>query len=523
MFGLFHSRMDTPLLSMKNQTERPILSLSWQTLSYGFGIFGRQVVILLSIPLLTAFLSQDEFGAIAVIISFLAFINVISNGGLPTATYRMYNDSPDIQNRRYIIGSSLLLFSLYALFIGGITLALSKQLSAWLLDDIAFANVIRFVSLLLFLFTLLNFGYLLLRIRVRPFASSLLQLIQVVAEIGLALLLLASLDLGISGYWLGRLAGILVAMVIMAYLVRNMLAPLVSVAHLKELVRYATPLVPTALALWALRLVDRGLITSMIGLNEVAIYEVGYKIGILTALFLAPFRAAWPQFAFSTMHKPNALYIYRNVLTYITIGSLFIALVTITFSPELVQFMAPPEYAAAVYIVPWVALSQVAWTMYAVLSLGPKIRKRTSHLAWVAGIAALVNIGLNLLLIPLIGIQGAAVATLVAYMTLAGLAYVVGQKMYTIPIDTGRLIKSTVMCIVLIIVVFQVERMSFSSGQSLLIRLIVLLLFPACLLFFGVVTRGQVRALIRSGLEVAQSKLNHRRKIASSLNRHHGT
>jgi len=484
---------------MASRTARSLISLSWQSTAYGLGTLGRQAVVYLALPLFTNHMPQEEFGVVSVTAAFLAFVNTLSNAGLPAATFRLYNDTQDVKTRRLTLGSSQTLIGGYALLTALVMLLAVDPLARFLLGTSSYAHIIRVVAVLLLVESLINYGNILLRIQVRPLATSIQSVLQIVVQLGLAVLLVRRYDLGALGYWLGYLAGALVGLALMLWLVRDALVFRVSREHMKGMIVYGLPLIPAALALWALRLVDRGVVVSLAGLDEVAVYEVGYKIGMLVALVVGPFRAAWPQFAFSTMHSPHASRIYRDTLTYVAAGCTFIALGVIAFRVDLVQIMAPSTYIRAVDVVPWVALSQVAWGMYPVLAVGLNIAKRTPYITAATVFAAAVNIILNVLLIPVIGIQGAAIATLLGYTALAGGVYIMAQRFYAFPIDWSRLGKLALASGLTVLLVSQLGGLDLSLWGGRAVRSVGLLLFPILLLVTGFVTQKQCRLLWQTG------------------------
>jgi O-antigen/teichoic acid export membrane protein len=193
------------------------------------------------------------------------------------------------------------------------------------------------------------------------------------------------------------------------------------------------------------------------------------------------------------MHKPDAPEIYRNVLTYIASGYTFLALGVIAFRSDITKFLVPPSYAHAVSVVPWVAISQIFLGLYPVLSLGPKIKKQTGPLAWVAFSAAIANILLNILLIPWIGILGAAVATLVGYLLLAVIGYSVGQRYFPIPLDWMRLGKLALASGLTIIVILVVGRLPLSDWEGRILRALSLLPYPLLLIAVRFITPTQAR------------------------------
>jgi O-antigen/teichoic acid export membrane protein len=483
-------------IDIKEGQPRYLLSLSWQSVAYGVGVFGRQVIVYLTLPLFTMKMRQEEFGVISVMVAFLSFIDMLSNAGLPAATFRLYNDTSISSRKSQILGSSLILFIIFSVVMVLAVWISAGQLAFWLLGNKKYTNILRLVSVILVFTTLNYYGYVLLRIQVRPVAFSLQNLFQAVVQVGLALWFVISFNLGSFGYWVGQLGGALIGLLLMIYLVRNTLELNVTGDALRQLTAYALPMLPASLSLWALKLVDRSLISSFSGLESVAIYEIGYKVGTLTGLVTLPFIVAWPQFAFSRIHRPDAPLLFRNVLTILAAGCTFISVGVIAFSSELIGLLAPPSYGAAVAVVPWVAISQIAWGVYPVLSLGPKIAKRTWHIGWTTGVAAVINILINIILIPPLGILGAAIATLISYILLAIIVYVVGQRFYSFPIDFVRLWKLGLAFLITSFVVIQLSNLALPPWESMTLRLLGLSLFPLILIISKFVTFDQIRALL---------------------------
>lgn len=465
---------------------------------------GRQVAVYLALPLFTNHMTSEEFGVVALMTSLLSFIDVLSNGGLPAATFRLYNDTDDATLRRLTLGSSLMLFVVYATVIAvGVWIA-AVPLTQVLVGSVTYTPVMRIVAVLLVAGTLVNFGDILLRIQVHPLASSMQSFAQILAQLGLALILVIRYDLGARGYWLGQLGGAILGLGIMFWLVRATLTFQVSRERINELTAYALPLIPATLAMWALRLADRTLIVRFADLDALAVYEVGYKIGMLAGLAMIPFLTAWPQFAFSSMHKPHAPRIYTGVLVYIAVVCTFAALAVMAFRTDLVSLMAPPAYATATAVVPWIALSQVAFGMYPVLAVGLHLTKRTSHVAIMTFLAATINVILNVVLIPVIGIQGSAVANLAGYVGLASLSYIVSRRFYSYPIDWRRLSKIALAGGLTSLLVIWLGQVYVPVWEGRALRAAGLLLFPVTLLATGFVTRTQYIELWQLGTDLCQ-------------------
>lgn len=483
---------DSPIAS---SASRSIISLTGQSVGYGLGLFGRQLVIYVSLPLFTNHMPQSEYGLVSFSVAVMAFVNTLTNAGLHGAIFRFYHDSDDSRAQRQVLGSSLFMLTFLALLPALGFVALADVLAHSFLRGGNCAPVIRITAILLVVDTLVNYGYILLRIQVRPLATSMSNLVIVVSQMGIALVLVVVYHWGAAGYLTGLLIGEVIGLGLLGLLTHRIASLQITRQTMGTLLRYGLPLLPASLSMWALHLADRTLLGAFASLDQVAIYEVGYKMGTLVSLAIAPFGTAWPPFAFATMRRANARRVYRDVLTYLVFLCLFAMLGIIAFRAEILRLLAPATYLAATSVVGWVALAQVFQVSYLVLSIGPKISKRTSDLAIVAVLAAVIYLLLNVVLIPRLGIEGAAVATTVGYGLLAVGSYAIGQRSYPFPLDWARLLKMGFAAVGSYLLIAGVERMGLASWGYYLGKGGAWLSFLILALLLGVVTASQVREL----------------------------
>lgn len=482
-----------------NKSLRAILSLSWQSIAYGIGILGSQLIIYVTLPFLTRYMPQEEYGVISIITALYALLNTLTNAGLPAATYRFYNDSQDEQDRRLVLGGSQLLFLLFAAVPALAILIFPRATSLLILGSDQFAPVLQVVAGFLIFDTFDTYGTVILRIQVRPLVSSAHSLILITCKMGLSLLFVIQYDMGAFGYWLGQLVGEFIGVLIMVWLVRKSLVFKISWIRLWDLMKFGLPLLPATFSTTLLKLSDRYIVGSLAGLDQAGIYDVGYKIGSIILVLIAPFRAAWTPFAFSISGKSEATRIYRNVLTYLTAGCSFLILGVYAFRSEFIQIMAPASYSSAANVVGWVAVSQLFYTVYLVFSIGPMIKKQTHQLAWIAIASGLTNLLLNFILIPGMGIMGAALATFVGYGLLAVLSFFAARRSFEIKIDWQRMGQLALAIGLVVLVILAAEQQGLTTSLKVTMKVIGLLSFPALLLLTRFVTPDQLGRLLEAG------------------------
>jgi O-antigen/teichoic acid export membrane protein len=478
-----------------NKSLRAILSLSWQSAVYGVGILGSQLVVYILLPFLTRYVSREEYGAITVITSLYAFLNILTNAGIPSATFRYYSGTVDEADKRLTIAGSQFLFFIFAAIPAIGILIFPKLISTLLLGSDQYALVLQLVAWFLIVDSMNTFGAVILQAEARALASSLHGIFLITVKTSLALLFVTKFDMGVFGYWLGHLIGESLGFIVMVWLVWDKISFHVSRSRVFDLVSFGFPLIPTALSLTFLRVADRYIIGSLAGLDQVAVYDVGYKVGSIILLLIAPFRTAWNPFAFSIAHKPEAPRIYRDVLTYLMAACSFLFLAVFAFRFQLIQLMVPASYQEAVSVVSWVAFSQLFFAAYMVLAIGLMITKRTHRLAWIAVAASVANLLLNFILIPSLGIVGAAVATFIGYTLLALLAYFAGKSSFNMQIDWSRIAKLALVTGVIALIILTAEQLIASSWMESIMKILGLISFPVLLLITQFLNPLQTRQL----------------------------
>jgi len=105
------------------------------------------------------------------------------------------------------------------------------------------------------------------------------------------------------------------------------------------------------------------------------------------------------------------------------------------------MLLTPPAYHSAAGIVPLIVLSYIFFEVYYLFSFGFDLTRKTGYAPFIIGTGALVNLILNLILIPRFGMWGAAVATVVSYMLLPIIEYPIVRRLYPVPYDWWRLAK----------------------------------------------------------------------------------
>jgi O-antigen/teichoic acid export membrane protein len=256
-------------------------------------------------------------------------------------------------------------------------------------------------------------------------------------------------DAGVDAVIAGLLAANIVAAVYGAAAMRRDLGGVVSGHELRRLLAYGLPIVPAALALWALSLVDRLMLSGLADLTEVGKYAAANRWASVIQFGTTGFLLALAPYLLSIYSENRELEktTRGRTLTYMAFTLAAAGLFVTLFAREALAVLAPGYHDAYVAVGP-VAFGWVAFGLASLLMAGISLARRTAYFAGLAGAAALLNVGLNLVLIPEWGMVGAALATAAAYAALALLYYMVAQRVYPTPYEPRKVLAVLVLAAV---------------------------------------------------------------------------
>ena len=315
----------------------------------------------------------------------------------------------------------------------------SKQISAILFDgNIA---VVRLMSLLIFFECLSGVFLAYYRTRERIRLYSILIFLKAYLTVGLVavfVLLDHEIIAAITGLLLSSLSMTLLMGSIIVYYVGR---PRTFSLKVGEYLAFSIPTIPTKISNWLVNSSDRYLIGILLGVAFVGYYSPAYVLGMIIMLFVSPITFVLPVelaklYDAGEIEKVKSLMYYSNkfFLT-LAIPSVFgLSLL----SKKILLIITTPTIAYASYdTVPFVATAALLIGSYAIYAQAIVLEKKTKITAVIWLISAVINIGLNLLLIPRLGILAAAVTTFIAFLFAFASASYFSLKF--IPFDTAPL------------------------------------------------------------------------------------
>lgn len=213
---------------------------------------------------------------------------------------------------------------------------------------------------------------------------------------------------------------------------------------IRAMLAYSLPMVIIGFAGMVNEMLDRAILKYLLpydpqtNLRMLGIYGACYKLSILMTLFVQAFRYAGEPFFFAYAGRADAPRAYALVMRYFVIFCVFIFLL-VTLFLDFFQHFIGPDYREGLGVVPILLMANLFLGVYVNLSIWYKLTDQTLLGAWVSILGALLTIGLNFGLIPVMGYMGSAWATLGCYGAMAGISWLLGRHYYPVPYPVFRI------------------------------------------------------------------------------------
>ena len=398
------------------------------------------LVIILN-PVYTKHLSAEMYGTWALIISCAAIAGVVCYLGVTSALARSFYDYPDLEGRKRVVNTSLLLTcggGVVQIVLGW---AFRRPLSAALFGTEAYATHLA-IALSGAAFGFVNqLFYVVLRFQRRSKAVVILNLVSLVAGGGLIVYLLLGAKMGLMAPVLGEAINQAITCVALACCAREWLGLSFSRQEARVQLLYGLATVCNGLIYYLYTMGDRFLIKRFCELSDVGVYSLGARVGMLIQVVLIlPFAQIWTPMRMEMRDKPGSPEFFGRVLTYYVLIGSAMALGLTLFAPEAIALLAArPGYAFAAKIVPLVVFAQLIYGVVGIVDAGIIFSRRIYLTTLVAFVALAVNWVSNFLLLPRIGVIGAGISLLLSMTVFMAGIFTISNRLFAINIELSRI------------------------------------------------------------------------------------
>ena len=438
--------------------------------------YGNFVVLLLgfiSLPLITRFLSTDEYGRTSLFLSAVSIIYIFAILGLDQSYIRFfYSDGVDT---RKLFSQCLRLPVMLIIALSVIYIVFAN-----FFNDLLFERSGFDITMLVVAYTVTSVfeRFLFLNIRMQQKGKLYSNLNILTKVLNIAFIILFALILG-NDFKVGLYAMTLPLVIVTGFLLIRFLAkgrgydPKEHSLTERELLTYGIPFVPMLLMEWLLTSMDKWSIRFLNDFSETGVYSSAMQIMTVLMTLKITYVAFWSPIAMKKYEqepeevvKPFFADMFQKVQ--------FLCLLAafgITAFRSIIVLILGEDYREASRIIPFLSLMPVLSILFEMTGQGIKFKKQPKYFNYASAIAIVINLTGNLLLVPHLRGVGAAVATALTYIVYFAVGSYFANRCYRIQYDIKRLLFGTVMYILYAVyaTVCEKEWMNITAGVILII------------------------------------------------------
>ena len=387
----------------------------------------------LLLPVLTRYLTPEDYGKTAMFAVLLAFTSPLVGLSLHGAISVRYFDTKETDIGDYI-GNCFFIVAASTLVVGAVVWLFAGKISAVAALPIQWLWAIVLLPAVNFAGAVQTTVW---QAREQPIRFALYSNASTVVNLGLSLLMVV----GLGTDWEGRVAAQVMASLTLGSLALFLLCRgdlgrfRYNPASVRNALRFGIPLIPHAIGSIVIGQTDRIFLTNMVGVAATGVYSIAYQFGMMIELAAGSFNQAYVPWLYRNLGLNDATAKRRIVkLTYLYFGVILAcALLLALIVPPFLRFFVGSAFVGAGDYIFWSALGFAFGGMYYMVANYIFYAERTSALASVTFLTAVLNVGFSYALIRRNGAVGAAQATTLSMFTSFILTWLVSARVYPMP------------------------------------------------------------------------------------------
>lgn len=415
-----------------------IKKIFYQSGIYGIGVFFTSLAGFMLLPIYTRYLSVGEFGELSLILAAIFFLQYILNMGIYGGFMMRYFDLDAAKSQKRLISTVMIFYISFLSCVSILIILFRSSLSVLLIGRV---DILVLLSVLIITVseTLFTLPTLMFRIKESAIKFTIINISKSAGVVVSVFIALKIFNGGIAGALFAQMA---VGVVFTALAYMLIVKQYIFCFDAKELwisFKLGLPILIIMVAFWFIDYANRFIVKYFLTLESLAIYSFGFKVGQLILFLVTTFQTLWQPLMFKIFKAKDAKRIFSDIFTYLVMALFFGALAISIFSNELISIFSTKKYIQATSIVPMAVMTYTLFGIYYFLQTPLILKKRLYLIASLSCFAAVLNIILSFLLVPLLRIEGAIIATFITYFLLVIVMFVIAQRNYKIPYDYAGL------------------------------------------------------------------------------------
>lgn len=456
-------------------------------LIYGVGGVIGKIIPVVMIPIITRLMPDtSSFGISDMCTTVVSFGSALAIMGMYDAMYRMFFEKNDEKYKKEICSTTLNFTVIMSVIVFVLMIVFKNFIAAKFLGDIKYGYLVYITAISTLVGATNSIVAAPTRMQNKRKIYLFMNVLTPLISYSIAIPMI------LKGYYIEALpvstmvANISSELVFLALNRKWFTFAFINKEDLKQLLKIAVPLLPNFLIYWIFNSSDKLMITNILGTGATGIYSVGAKLGQASQLIYTAFAGGWQFFAFSTMKEENQVKTNSLIFEYLGVISFACTAGIFLICQPLYNLLFQGEYVQGYIVSPYLFLAPLLQMLFQIACNQFLVIKKTWPNLFILSTGAVVNVILNLVLIPQIGIEGAAIATLVGYLVSDVICVLVLMKMKLMVISK-RFVAGSLAMIAYILI------WRLSTKDNIGINLIMTIAIVA---FYTILFRSDIKSLI---------------------------
>ncbi len=408
-------------------------------------IFLRASSFLL-LPFYSQVFSPSDFGNYTLILALYTILAVVVQAGFQASLTKYYVESESLNEKKLIFSTTVNTLTIFAVILGVFLIIFSERVSILIGTTGSFASIIIAAAFLLVVETVSFYNLHLLRAREESKKYVFIVTLSAIVNLGFNILFIAVFNFGILGIFLAQIVSSSISILLSYRSIKNDYSFQIDYRLLKKLFIFSMPLLAAGILSTFVDLADRFLINHYMSAKEVGSYSFAYRIAMVMNIVVISFSAAWNPRSLDDVKKKIISATLPTVFTRLFFMLTFVFLAVALLVDDLFTFqffgktLFAKEFYSGIVIIPFILVSYLFRGLSSFYSIYPLTTGKSYHYLVGDLIGFLTNLLLNILLIPVYGLLGAAAATLLSYFFIALYSFIISYKALDFIYEKWRLI-----------------------------------------------------------------------------------
>lgn len=389
-------------------------SIFKQSALYTIGAMAPPLVNIILLPVYTNYLTSTEYAIMTTIQALVGMLQIFLILSLKGAVTRFYFDNLEDRIRQRKVTGTLFTFVLiFSSIISAILIMLQQPIGELLFNNIPIQPYFSFFVCLSLVNALMSLPLALYRAREKAGMFVFINFFKAFSVMGLTCYLIIIQNLGAAGALISQIIITTIIVVFTWISEKKYYEWNLNIEVLKKSLSFSLPLIPHAASGWIIMSSDRIILENFVSLNNLGSYALAAQVAsVLTIFYQSLNNALAPRYII--LMKKNQSEKAKKLMRSFAIVIIATGILSIPIAMGGVKLIAAESFHGALVFIPYLLLGQIFKGIYHIPVANLFYTKKTKAIATSSSLAALVNLVVNFMLIPFIGVPGAIISTILA-------------------------------------------------------------------------------------------------------------